>query len=211
MTRFSNDLIISGYLECAKNDRKACEILYSSKQFPLAVYHLQQYIEKLSKAFALEFEKCLVSEVVNSHDILEILEKGQRRLGLLKNDEEFQLKKWANGIDTVSSITEDDIEMMLDDLNVTFKASLPNYIKDITFEQLNMTARYYATITALCIFTRQHGISTRYPAVYHDMIDYSSYTIDSGLVRSFTPLFAHAVEIERFLTERTECNGERIA
>ncbi|MFA5312236.1 MAG: hypothetical protein WC375_02820 [Methanomassiliicoccales archaeon] len=207
MTKFSNDLIISGYLECAKNDRKACELLYGNKQFPLAVYHLQQYIEKLSKAFALEFERCLVSEVVNSHDILEILEKGQRRLGLLKKDEMFQLKNWADGIDTVTSITEEDIEMMLDDLSVTFEASLPDYVKDVTFEELSVTARYYATITALCILTRQHGISTRYPAVYHDMIDYSSYTIDSGLVRSFTPLFAHAVEIERFLSERTKSSG----
>ena len=45
--------IAKSYLDCARDDIKAAKILYESKINPLAVYHLQQAIEKECKSVAI--------------------------------------------------------------------------------------------------------------------------------------------------------------
>lgn len=44
-----------GFLECSRQDIQATRLLYERQVFPLSVYHLQQAIEKATKAYALAF------------------------------------------------------------------------------------------------------------------------------------------------------------
>ena len=52
--RYTN--LSRGYVECSKNDLYPCKILYKENEHhSLAIYHLQQSIEKLTKAYGLSF------------------------------------------------------------------------------------------------------------------------------------------------------------
>lgn len=44
-----------GFLECSRQDIQTTRLLYERQVFPLSVYHLQQAIEKATKAYALAF------------------------------------------------------------------------------------------------------------------------------------------------------------
>ncbi len=44
-----------GFLECSRQDIQATRLLYGRQLFPLSVYHLQQAVEKATKAYALAF------------------------------------------------------------------------------------------------------------------------------------------------------------
>jgi len=55
-----------GFLECSKQDIQATRLLYERRIFPLSVYHLQQAIEKATKAYALAFF------VISKEDLTEI-------------------------------------------------------------------------------------------------------------------------------------------
>lgn len=45
--------LANGFYKVAKDDFAISKILYNAKEYPNAIYHLQQAIEKLSKAFGL--------------------------------------------------------------------------------------------------------------------------------------------------------------
>jgi len=72
-----------GFLNCAKDDIRAVKILYEKQLLSLSVYHLQQAVEKTTKAYALALS------VVTTRELKEIKHKGPLTfIKLLK-------KKWA--------------------------------------------------------------------------------------------------------------------
>ena len=202
MREHSVELVIDGYLECATNDRKAAYLLYENGLYPLAIYHLQQYVEKMSKCFMLEFEKCSIKEVEKSHDILEILKKEQIRMGVLDKKEEMKLIQWADELETLTSPNIDMFLGICDEFCVLGRTRLPDVIPGITEEQLNETSRYYATVTALFVLTRQHTMSTRYPAIKCDQRDFTEYNLSSGIVKLFPFLMKHTEFIEKLIIEK---------
>lgn len=202
MKDHSVELVIDGYLECAASDRRAAHLLYENGQYPLAIYHLQQYVEKMSKCFMLEFEKCSIKEVYNCHDILEILKKEQIRIGVLDKKEEMKLIQWADELETLTSPNVDMFLGISEELFILCRTRLPEVIPGITEEQLSETSRYYATVTALVVLTRQHIMSTRYPAIKCDQRDFSEYDISSGIVKLFPFLLMHTEVIEKLIMEK---------
>jgi len=51
------------FLECTKRDMNASKLLYKEKDYPNAVYHLQQATEKLAKAYFMLFPLSSYSEI----------------------------------------------------------------------------------------------------------------------------------------------------
>lgn len=198
----SIETISKGYIECAINDRVAANLLFENGQYPLAIYHLQQYIEKLSKCFMLTFEKCNVNDVIRCHDILEVLKREQVRLGQLKKNNKMNLIEWANGLET---LTAPNLDMFLkingEFMNLGLKR-FPEIIGNLSEEQLIETSRFFGTITTLVVFTRHHSMFPRYPAIKSNDRNYSEYDQNSGIVKMFPFLIRHANMIEDLLKEK---------
>ena len=77
------------YVLCAERDFKASRILYDSGDFPNAIYHLQQAVEKLAKGRAAQYYPLHLSEIRqtfhNSPEIfLKLLKKDFINKNLLK-------------------------------------------------------------------------------------------------------------------------------
>jgi HEPN domain-containing protein len=72
-----------GFLNCAKDDIRAVKILYEKQLLPLSIYHLQQAVEKTTKAYALALS------VVTTRELKEIKHKGPLTFTKLLK------KKWA--------------------------------------------------------------------------------------------------------------------
>jgi hypothetical protein len=55
--------LAQAFLECTKRDMDASKLLYRKKDYPNAIYHLQQAIEKLAKAYFMLFPSFSYSEI----------------------------------------------------------------------------------------------------------------------------------------------------
>ena len=199
MHEHSLETVYRGYFECAANDRVAANLLFDNAQYPLAIFHLQQYLEKLSKCYMLAFEKCYIHEVNKSHDILEILKKEQIRTGLLEKNQKMNLIEWAEELETIHSPNIEMFTKISEEFIDLGRKILPRIIGNITSEQLNETARYFGILTTLIVLTRKHETFTRYPAVNIDDKDYTDYNESSGIVHMFPFMIKQAKMIEDLL------------
>jgi HEPN domain-containing protein len=68
----TKDALIRGYLETSREDQKASRLLYDHGQYALAVYHLQQAVEKATKA------QCLMSGRISVEDMKKIKHESLR-------------------------------------------------------------------------------------------------------------------------------------
>ncbi len=73
-------------MECAGNDLKASKTLYSTGDYPNAIFHLQQSVEKATKAYALSIGLFKVDELKGvGHDTPEVFLKLLAKKGILQS------------------------------------------------------------------------------------------------------------------------------
>ncbi|MEM0328696.1 MAG: HEPN domain-containing protein [Thermoproteota archaeon] len=64
-----NRNLAMGFLKCAKDDIAATKLLYENQVFSLSVYHLQQAVEKTTKAYGL------ILSIISKEELMEIKHK----------------------------------------------------------------------------------------------------------------------------------------
>jgi len=85
-------------LECSRQDIQATRLLHERQIFPLSVYHLQQAVEKATKAYALSFN------AINKEDLVRISHKSP--ITFIKMLE----KKWVDNFIVLIRIFHSDAE-----------------------------------------------------------------------------------------------------
>lgn len=98
------------FLKCAKDDIKATKLLYENKVFPLSVYHLQQAVEKITKAYAL------VLSIISKEELMEIKHKSP--LVFIKLLEKSWAIKYINLIKMLNpwiKTNVDDVEKIINE------------------------------------------------------------------------------------------------
>ena len=174
------------YLKCAKDDLRAAEILHKNKLHALAVYHLQQAIEKASKTIAIASFSISPEEVkdinhkspiafikmVQSMPIIRLVKLFNAGIRTdIENLEETIKKKSGE----ILKSSKEEIDELLDFLE-NYKSSINNeevktvveelIIKplkiDIKLDSFPEMANGFIDLYVLSCITYPHWMSTRY-------------------------------------------------
>ena len=128
--------LIFGFLDIAKKDRKASVILYDDKLYPLAVYHLQQSVEKIAKGYLLlfgeEYEKKFKDIGHNTPYLFFELLKDVQVMKITKPNNESKTKQ-DKEIEKLLAIPRTDISLLSKDEIISFI----NLFKNSNLESVN--------------------------------------------------------------------------
>lgn len=165
--------IAKEYLELAKIDLKSAKLLYDSKIYSIAIFELQQAVEKVTKSFVLVMksnkEPFFKIEELRNHDSVNFLIKViERYIKLI--DEEYNKKddfadSIKNGIKNILNEQKEKIKGINgkeDKEEINKQLSLLNQVKD--FDIVNISKENMATIlkNSYNINLPQNEIDKRY-------------------------------------------------
>ena len=85
------------FFKISKDDLKISKLLYKKKYFAASIYHLQQSVEKLTKAYLLK------TRFIDRKDLSKISHKTPK--GILKILEDESIKKDINILEKISGTT----------------------------------------------------------------------------------------------------------
>lgn len=207
VTKAMQDLAMA-FLETAETDRKDCEILYRKKSYSNAAFHLQQAVEKATKAYWLG-SGVLNEKEVRGHRTPEIFLRAifektglkmlaqqlpdkstheyiQKAFEAIENEEKrLELAKIPfNNIRKSISYMESNRKLneeMLRDLEYQL-SSIPGYqLPSISLLLTIQNMSSLVTLYILAVYTFPHEAYSRYP---DGPFKPSDYTKDLGIVRA---------------------------
>jgi HEPN domain-containing protein len=146
-----NSDLATGFLNCAKDDVEATKLLYEKRLFSLSVYHLQQAVEKTTKACAL------LLSIVSKEELIEIKHKSP--LTFIK----FLKKSWAiKYIDLIKMLNPeiktnvDDVEKIInekqDELARMSKTVIRSFLTSIEKIRVILQTQMYPRIVIFLAF-----------------------------------------------------------
>jgi HEPN domain-containing protein len=180
------------YIKCAKNDIAASRILLLIGQNALAIFHLQQSMEKFAKAFLLLAGQAKPNELYG-HNIVKILERVQERnrksatnqAGKNKIDNPKFSKMLAEKRYEISRAKSDQINEFISDFGETLDKVVERLREDPPQDrQTRDLLLFYNKLTWLCVHTEVHEQTTRYPPREKTDLKPSEYVDGLGIVDS---------------------------
>jgi len=237
--KFNEDIIQKGdyqkaknILESSKDDAKAARLLYNNEKYALAIYHLQQAVEKLVKSWGYSTGKDVVNKVHKGTDIIENwvnhwednIESYEGLKILVEIVPNFDIQKTPINLQQlhpheIKTLSEEEIRNCIEEsskfsfegkiykiFNEEFGINLNNYEKG--FEDMSqewpMVIPYFKLpdLHTLAEITYPHWVDTRYPDGETNPKEYNNEKI--GIVKAFDDVIDYTENIQKKFEEAFE-------